>query len=84
MRELATPERIEALFHAQVLSKLERGPAKDLDDARRFLERGLVEPSRLLELFEAIEPQLYRYPAVDPAAYCEAIEELVGDQPASP
>jgi hypothetical protein len=51
-----------ALYHydlyAQVLSKLERGHAKDLDDARRFLERGLVEPSRLLELFETHRPDL--------------------------
>ena len=77
-----------ALFHydlyAQVLSKLERGHTKDLEYARRFLERGLVAPSRLLELFEAIEPELYRYPAVDPAAFREAVEELVRGQPASP
>lgn len=70
-----------ALFHydlyAQVLSKLERGHAKDLDDARHFLERGLVEPSGLLEQFEAIEPELYRYPAVDPAAFRRGVEELV-------
>ena len=71
-------------FYAQVLSKLERGHTKDLDDVRLFLERGLVEPSRLLELFQAIETELYRYPAVDPAAFRQAVEELVGGQPASP
>lgn len=43
-----------------------------------------MEPSRLLELFQAIEPELYRYPAVDPAAFRQAVEELVRDQPASP
>lgn len=36
-----------------------------------------MEPSRLLELFEAIEPELYRYPAVDPAAFRRGVEELV-------
>lgn len=67
-------------FYGQVLSKLERGHTKDLEDVRQFLERRLVEPSRLLELFEAIEPELYRYPAIDPAAFRRAVEELVGKQ----
>jgi hypothetical protein len=34
-----------------------------------MIERGLVEPSRLAELYDAIEPQLYRYPAIDAAAF---------------
>jgi hypothetical protein len=29
----------------------------------------LAEPPRLRELYDAIEPELYRYPAVDPAAF---------------
>lgn len=32
-----------------------------------MIERGLVEPGRLRELFAAIEGELYRFPAVDPA-----------------
>lgn len=71
-------------FYAQVLSKLERGHDKDLRDARQFVERALVEPARLLELFEAIEPELYRYPAIDPATFREAVEEFVRGQPDSP
>ena len=27
---------------------------------------GLVEPGRLRELFAEIEPELYRFPAIDP------------------
>ncbi|MGC2375550.1 MAG: hypothetical protein WA484_16920 [Solirubrobacteraceae bacterium] len=34
-----------------------------------MLESGLVEPLRLCEFYDAIEPELYRYPAVDPAAF---------------
>ncbi len=34
-----------------------------------MLASGLVEPERLRELYELIEPQLYRYPAIDSAAF---------------
>jgi hypothetical protein len=64
--------------HAQVLAKVERGHAKDLADVREFLERGLVEPRRLRELYQAIQPQLYRYPAVDPASFRKRLESLLG------
>ncbi len=70
-------------FYAQVLAKLERSHDKDLADARAFVARGLVEPRRLLELFEAIEPELYKYPAVDPAAFRQAVEEFLREQHAS-
>jgi hypothetical protein len=30
---------------------------------------GLVEPVRLQELYDAIEPELFRYPAINPAAF---------------
>lgn len=66
-------------FYGQVLSKLERGHTKDLEDVRQFLARRLVEPATLMELFEAIEPDLYRYPAIDPAAFRRAVEELIGE-----
>jgi hypothetical protein len=34
-----------------------------------MLRERLITPERLLELYEQIEPQLYRYPAIDPAAF---------------
>jgi hypothetical protein len=55
--------------YSQALSKIERGFEHDLADVRAMIERGLVEPSRLAELYDAIEPQLYRYPAIDAAAF---------------
>lgn len=71
-------------FYGQVLSKLERGHDKDLRDVQQFAERGFLGRSRLLELFDAIEPDLYQYPAVDPTAFRQAVEDFVRDQLASP
>jgi uncharacterized nucleotidyltransferase DUF6036 len=62
--------------YAQALAKLERGHQLDLDDARRMVREGLVETDRLLQLFSAIEPQLYRYPAIDPAWFRRAVESF--------
>lgn len=64
-------------FYAQALAKLERGHRQDLDDARRMLADGLIEARRLVELLGAIEPQLYRYPAVDPPTLRRAVEDFV-------
>jgi hypothetical protein len=56
-------------FYSQVLSKIERGFGQDLDDVQHMMDSGLVEPSRLHELYDTIEPELFRYPAIDPAAF---------------
>jgi hypothetical protein len=55
--------------YSQALSKIERGFAHDLADVDEMLEGGLVDRDRLAELYESVEPQLYRYPAIDPAAF---------------
>lgn len=55
--------------YSQALSKIERGFAHDLADVEAMLDRGLVEPHRLAALYETIEPQLFRYPAIDPDAF---------------
>ena len=64
-------------FYAQALAKIERGHTIDLQDVNEMIQRGLVEAARLLELFTAIENQLYRYPAVDPPSFRQAVEQLV-------
>ena len=43
------------------------------------IERGHVEPHRLLCLFEEIAPHLYRYPAIDPGAFRRAVKVAVVD-----
>ncbi len=64
-------------FYAQVLSKIERSHARDVEDVRQMMARGLVEPQRLLEFFAQIDPVLYRYPAIDSASFRRAVEEMI-------
>ena len=63
-------------FYSQALSKLERGLELDVTDVGEMVRRGLVEPQRLLELFAAIEPELFRFPAVDAASLRAKVERL--------
>lgn len=67
-------------FYGQALAKLERGHTTDLNDVREMVERGLVEPSRLLELFVQVEDKLYKYPAVDAKSLRQAVELLANPQ----
>jgi hypothetical protein len=86
-RERSLPiERVGrvSLFHydpySQALAKIERGHAQDRADVTQLLQRGLVEPRRLRELFDAIEPRLYRYPAVDPASFRRRLADALRPQ----
>ena len=65
---------------AQALSKIERGHAQDGADVREMLRRGLIDRAGLMEYFEAIEPGLYRYPALDPASFRQRVVEAVQAQ----
>ena len=65
-------------FYSQALSKIERGFDQDLADVRSMLTSGLVEPLRLRALYEAIEPDLYRYPAIDPPAFTRKVDVALG------
>jgi hypothetical protein len=64
---------------AQALSKIERGHSQDLQDVREMISNGLVEPADIRSQFESIEPNLYRFPAIDPASFREAVETVVGE-----
>lgn len=66
---------------AQALAKIERNHAQDRNDVREMLERQLVEPNKLLELFEQIEDQLYRYPALSPRSFRQAVEAIAQTPP---
>lgn len=65
-------------FYSQALAKIERGHRKDAVDVRSMLSSRLVEPDRLLEFFGDIEPELYRYPAIDPPKFRSAVLETLG------
>lgn len=62
--------------YSQALSKLERGFELDLRDVAEMVRAGQVEPAKLLELLEGIEPELFRFPAVDPARLRRAVESV--------
>lgn len=66
-------------FYAQALAKIERGHALDSRDVHELIQRGLVAPGRLLELFTAIEGQLYRYPALDQSSFRRAVERVLSE-----
>ena len=68
-------------LYAQALAKVERGHAQDVTDVRELLHRGLVEPSAAWRYFERIEPELYRFPALDPAAFRRAMAAAFGPAP---
>lgn len=63
----------------QALSKLQRRHARDLLDIHSMLQAGLIQKPRLWEMFQQIEPQLIRYPAVDPATFRAAVKEFCVD-----
>jgi len=62
--------------YGQALAKLQRGHERDLQDIQCLLRDGLIHADRLRELFDMIEPQLIRYPAIDAAAFRAAVTQF--------
>lgn len=63
-------------FYSQALSKIERRHQRDLTDVKAMLDRGLIQRQRLQQLYDTIEPMLFRFPAIDPHAFRRAVEEI--------
>jgi hypothetical protein len=63
--------------YSQALAKLERGHAQDVDDLRAMLERGLIDATRVRSCFLEIEPELYRFPAIDAPDFRRSVEEFL-------
>lgn len=60
--------------YSQMLSKVVRGFRRDLEDARHFIDAGLVDAARLRELVDAIpESAFAKYPALSRAAILDAV-----------
>jgi hypothetical protein len=66
-------------LYAQALAKIERGHARDLADVRSMVDSGAVQPERLAQLFEAIEPKLLRFPAISAAAFRAKLERFLAE-----
>jgi hypothetical protein len=61
---------------AQAMAKLERGHDRDLADVQAMLDRGLVDREGLLAFLDAVEDELYRFPAIDPPTFRRAVEAV--------
>lgn len=65
-------------FYAQALAKIERGHEQDLSDVEAMGRLKLIDPGRLMGLFETIEADLVRYPAIDPFHFRNRVRTAVG------
>lgn len=64
--------------YAQLLSKVVRGFERDLEDAREFVGRGLVDPVRFRELVAAIPDSAYaRYPSLSRSGVERAVDRFL-------
>jgi hypothetical protein len=63
-------------LEAQALAKIERGHQIDRIDVGELIGRGLVDRQRLQVCFDAIEPELYRFPSIDPASFRRDVEAI--------
>ena len=66
-------------FYAQALAKIERGHEIDLKDVSEMISRDLVQPNRLLEFYNAIKDQFYRYPAIDSTSFGRAVQTVIDE-----
>lgn len=64
-------------LYSQALAKIERGHTQDIADVLSMLDGGFIERDKLFQLFEAIKPNLYKYPAIDPANFSEAVTNII-------
>lgn len=64
--------------YSQALAKIERGHDQDLLDVDSMIRDGSVDRRKLVKMFEEIEAELYKYPALDPKSFAAAVKK-VGD-----
>jgi hypothetical protein len=68
--------------YAQTLSKVVRGFDRDLDDARRFVTSGMVEPAVLRALVAGIPTLAWaKYPRLTAASVTRAVEGFLSEFP---
>src|SRR5882762_6193577 len=66
-------------FTLQALSKLERGHQQDLEDVAKFLSGGYVTGDSLRKCLAEIQPDLIRYPAINPRRFTARVEKFLQD-----
>jgi hypothetical protein len=65
-------------LYAQALGKVERAHEQDLGDVRAMIVRGLIDPELALAFFNEIEPELFRFPAIDPRSFRRRVAAAFG------
>ena len=63
-------------FVAQALAKIERGHSRDLADVEAMLAHGLINASDVRAEFARMEPELFRFPAIDPPSFRRAVDAV--------
>lgn len=64
-------------FTAQALSKLSRAYDRDLNDVLSMYDKQLFSLDNLSDSFEAIEPELIRFPSLDPDDLRRKVESFI-------
>lgn len=64
-------------FTAQALSKLSRGFDRDIKDVQAMYEQKLFSLDELRNCFEAIAPELIRFPALNPDSLRSRVENFI-------
>ena len=65
-------------FTAQALSKLSRGFDRDVKDIEAMYEQKLFSLTNLRDCFEAIAPELIRFPSLNPDVLRSRVENFIG------
>jgi hypothetical protein len=71
-------------FVAQAISKLSRGFDRDLKDVQAMYEQNLFSLRELCDCFEAITPELIRFPSLDPEVLRSKVEQFIKQCESSP
>lgn len=64
-------------FYSQILAKIERSHKQDLEDIEAMFQRKLAKPEKVLEYYEQLEPEIYRFPALDRKSLRQKVQETV-------
>jgi hypothetical protein len=64
-------------FTAQALSKLSRGFDRDIRDVEAMYDRQLFSLSKLRDCFEAIEPEIIRFPSLNSDVLKGKVEKFI-------
>lgn len=65
------------ILQAQALAKLSRGFDRDIKDIEAMYEQKLFSLNELRNAFEAIEPELIRFPSLNPDVLRSRVEKFI-------